>query len=113
MYQVLFLDDDLTRCVHFNNRRKDAVQVHTAEDCIKQLAAQRWDEVHLDHDLGGEVMVDSSLPNTGMEVVRWIVANDPDIACIVIHTHNTVAAPIMVTDLSAAGYRVMRIPFGT
>ncbi len=38
-------------------RYPEAVWVQTAEECIARLA-EAWDEVHLDHDLGGEHFVD-------------------------------------------------------
>ena len=50
--KVLFMDDDPMRGEIFLNVHPDAVLVATAEECIARLA-EPWDEVHLDHDLGG------------------------------------------------------------
>ena len=57
--RILFLDDDPDLARAFLGRHPDAVWVETAGDCITRLA-EPWDEVHLDHDLGGEIYVDSS-----------------------------------------------------
>lgn len=85
------------------------VWVDTAEKCITQLAAGKWDAVFLDHDLGGETYVDSSQPNTGSEVVRWIVDNQPEIGIIVLHTLNTPARLQMAASLK--NYNVTLAPF--
>ena len=50
---ILFLDDDPERAEIFLADNPEAVWVQTAEECIARLA-EAWDEVHLDHDLGGE-----------------------------------------------------------
>ena len=112
MHSVLFLDDDPHRQVVFQAKVPSATQVWNAKDCIAQLASQDWDEVHLDHDLGEEIYVDSELPNTGMEVCRWIQANHPKIRRIVVHSFNAPAAWRMVSTLKDAGYAVVYIPFG-
>ena len=46
------------RAAAFTARHPDAVWVQTVPECLGKLA-ERWDEVHLDHDLGGEHYVDS------------------------------------------------------
>ncbi len=48
-----------------------AACVQTLEQCL-DLLQQPWDEVYLDHDLGGEVLVDHERPDCGMAVVRWL-----------------------------------------
>ena len=68
--KVLFMDDDPARGASFLAEYPDAVWVQTAEDCIAHLA-EPWDEVHLDHDLGGDVFVDFERDDCGMAVVRW------------------------------------------
>jgi hypothetical protein len=79
--------------------------VKTAEDAITQLdAMDGWYIVSLDHDLGGEVFVDSSREDCGMEVVRWIVKHNPEIDFIKIHTANHLTAPEMIKSLRDAGY---------
>jgi len=109
---ILFLDDDIIRSTAFLKAYPHAVCVETAVDCIIQLKARPWDFVCLDHDLGGEVYVDSSREDCGMEVVRWVQVNKPDVETFVVHTFNSGAAQVMVEDLKSAGYKVIRVPFG-
>ena len=95
--RILFLDDDPYRARAFLGRHPDAVWVETAGDCITRLA-EPWDEVHLDHDLGGEIYVDSSRKDRGMEVVRWLCSQPvtPSATLFFVHSHNADAASAMV-----------------
>ncbi len=109
--EVLFLDDCPYRRAAFRSRMPSAKIVVTAAECIEQLKLQAWDEVHLDHDLGGEAYVNSGREDCGMEVVRWLLLNTPDLLPIV-HSHNEQAAPEMVRLLQEAGYLYAKwIPF--
>jgi hypothetical protein len=112
--RVLFLDDDPRRGQTFLARYPDAVWVETAVACIARLH-ETWDEVHLDHDLGGEVFVNSDRPDCGMEVVRWLTAEPRalrDHCEFIVHSHNAEAAEAMVAQLQEAGYNVSYRPFG-
>jgi hypothetical protein len=112
--RILFLDDDPARGVEFMTENPDAVWVETAADCISALG-EPWDEVHLDHDLGGEHFVDHDREDCGMEVVRWLCEEPrPHLeSCLfVIHTHNAGAALAMIFQLEAMGYNVLERPFG-
>lgn len=108
---VLFLDDDLTRCSNFRSRVPSADIVHTAADCIAKLKEGDWEEVHLDHDLGGEVYADSCREDTGMEVVRWMCLNKCNARTVIVHSYNAPGAASMMSALEAAGYYALRIPF--
>jgi hypothetical protein len=116
---VLFLDDDARRIESFRRRVPRAVTVETAEECIARLedgardpARPAWDLVFLDHDLGGEFFVESERPDTGMEVVRWVLVHRPRVGKFVVHTHNLPAGDEMERLLVEAGYDAIRIPFG-
>jgi hypothetical protein len=113
--RVLFLDDDPARAEEFLARHPQAVWVQTAGQCIARLA-ECWDEVHLDHDLGGEIFVDPAREDCGMEVVRWLCRDDRSTlrarALFVVHTHNMNAAGTMVRSLREAGYLTVYRPFG-
>jgi hypothetical protein len=112
--KVLFLDDDLDRGETFLADYPDAVWVRTAEECIDRLS-ESWDEVHLDHDLGGEVFVDYEREDCGMAVVRWLCDQPrPDLkkTRFFVHTHNLNAACLMALQLEAIGYDVQIRPFG-
>jgi hypothetical protein len=85
----------------------------TAEQMIALLQKHAGPDVFafLDHDLGGKQWVDSAEKNTGMEVVRWIVANKPPLKHVVVHSHNNIAAKEMRLKLADAGYSVEEVPF--
>jgi CheY-like chemotaxis protein len=110
---ILFLDDNPVRCEMFQSEVPSAIIVETAQECIEKLSLEgnRWDYVLLDHDLGGEIHVDSAKKNTGMEVVRWLSKNFPIINHIIIHSHNVPAAKLMENALQKMGYKCWRKPF--
>lgn len=112
--RVLFLDDDAERARIFLEEKPEAVWVQTAAECVEKLA-EAWDEIHLDHDLGGEQFVDIERNDCGMEVVRWLTAQArPHLrtARFRVHSHNMVAAANMTMQLVANGYDVTLHPFG-
>ena len=112
--RILFLDDDPARGVEFLRCNPDAVWVETVDDCIRALG-EPWDEVHLDHDLGGERFVDHDRDDCGMAVIRWVCAEPrPHLrsSLFVIHTHNPGAALAMMFQLQSMGYIVREQPFG-
>jgi len=113
--RVLFLDDDPKRAARFLAACPNAYWVQTADECIARLA-EIWDEVHLDHDLGGEIFVDSNRTDCGMEVVRWLCdmghRSHLKHADFFVHTHNLNAAGQMLKALRSAGYSVVYRPFG-
>jgi hypothetical protein len=113
--RILFLDDDPVRATAFLTERPHAVWVQTAEQCLAHLT-EPWDEVHLDHDLGGEVFVDHERDDCGMAVVRWLCAQpQPHLQAtqFFIHTHNPNAACVMTLHLQVMGFDVRVCPFGT
>lgn len=111
--RILFLDDAPDRAAVFLAGHPSAICVQTVEQCI-DLLQQPWDEVHLDHDLGREVLVDHERPDCGMAVVRWLCEEPrPHLrdTRFVIHTHNPNAACMMVLHLQVMGYNVQASPF--
>ncbi len=112
--RLLFLDDDPARAEMFLSENPDAVWVQTVAECLEKLA-ENWDEIHLDHDLGGEMFVDTSREDCGMEVVRWLTLQPrPHLksAPFFVHSHNANAATLMGWQLLAAGFNVKVRPFG-
>jgi hypothetical protein len=112
--RILFLDDDPARAEIFLAANPDAIWVQTADECIARLA-EGWDEVHLDHDLGGERFVDLSRDDCGMAVVRWLCLEPhPHLkqTHFLVHSHNPGAAGIMLMQIHVAGFRVEHRPFG-
>ena len=70
--------------------------------------------LHLDHDLGGQVMVDPSREDCGSEVVRQMIAcGAPALhPCFtIVHSYNTIAALWMITALQEAGFHAAYLPF--
>jgi len=112
---ILFLDDSKERTKAFKSKVPSAKTVKTTKACIKALSKEdaEWDIVFLDHDLGGEQFVDTNREDCGMEVVRWIVANEPFIRQIIVHSHNGPAAKEMCSKLNDAMYQVVVIPFAS
>ena len=112
--RILFLDDDPARGDEFLADHPDAVWVETVADCLVALR-EPWDEVHLDHDLGGEHFVDHDRDDCGMAVIRWLCEEPrPHLqsSLFVIHTHNPGAALAMMFQLQSMGYLVQERPFG-
>ena len=115
MSRILFLDDSPARLAWAKRTfgpGNDLTLVETAEAAIKALAlADPWDGVYLDHDLGGETYVDSNRPDTGMEVVRWMVENRPVVERVIVHSMNTPAGNAMVQKLRDGGYDAYYVMF--
>jgi len=112
--RVLFLDDDPARAEVFLAENPHAVWVQTVADCVARLG-EEWDEIHLDHDLGGEHFVDDARADCGMEVVRWLcLESRPHLrrTQFLVHSHNPLAATMMAMELMTAGYLVELRPFG-
>jgi hypothetical protein len=112
--RLLFLDDDPARARSFLTEYPQAIWVETVPECIERLA-ETWDEVHLDHDLGGKTFVDTNDDDCGMEVIRWI-CKEPRThlrkTLFYVHTHNSVAGLLMVLQMRASGYQAEFRPFG-
>lgn len=107
---ILFLDDDESRISSFVSKYPNATIVRTAEEAIAALV-DPWDNVLLDHDLGGEQYVESDREDTGMGVVRWIAKNKPSVKSFFIHSHNPAGATNMESLLLQSGYNVRKTPF--
>jgi len=121
MLNILILEDDPRRMEIFVAKltpKHSIYWVDTADAAIKALAKDKFDVVFLDHDLGGEPPMfygqncDISDPNTGSEVVRWMVKDDyTDSPVVIVHSINTPAAENMEHKLTYAGFENHRIPF--
>lgn len=88
--KILILDDDKGRHVLFNKNfsHHDITNVYTAQEAIAALAADMFDAVFLDHDLGGQTFVSSEGPEeTGNTVAKWLVKH-PDRKPKHIHVHS-------------------------
>lgn len=93
MLKALILEDDHNRMSQMHTKMIGIAHltiVETANEAIAALTDDSWDLLSLDHDLGGEEMVDSG-PGTGYEVACWL-ENNPhkQPAVIWIHSLNPV-----------------------
>jgi hypothetical protein len=112
--RLLFLDDDPNRAALFLKNHPEAIWVTTVSECLDRLT-EPWDEIHLDHDLGGKMFVDSTDTDCGMEVIRWL-CKEPrrhlKKSLFYVHTHNVTAGLLMVLHMQGGGYRAEFRPFG-
>ena len=112
--RLLFLDDDPQRAAIFLKENPQAVWVRTVSECLHRLK-EPWHEIHLDHDLGGKVFVDSAAEDCGMEVIRWLcIEPRPHLkeARFFVHTHHTAAGLLMVLQMRLCEYKAEYRPFG-
>lgn len=56
------------------------------------LKFNQVDFIFLDHDLGGDTMVNSNFPNTGYQLARWIKENNITYKRLIVHSLNSVGA---------------------
>lgn len=117
--RILFLDDNEERIRGVLLRIPfdvEVVVVRDASTCIDAIIGMDPDVLFLDHDLGGEEMVEEDEHgNTGTAVVRFLVdhgANYPSIKRIILHSLNTPARINMKGSLDSTGrYEVWDAPF--
>lgn len=93
--KILVLEDDQNRHSTFNNLRDMGHHVTICEDAVscKQmlLSNEEFDIFFIDHDLGGQQMVNPLEENTGSDVCRWYISRIHSAAKIklaVTHTLN-------------------------
>ena len=112
--KIIFLDDSLNRWRSFRSKIPSADHVETVAECVAAIQKEAdIDWLFLDHDLGGETWVDSNREDCGMEVVRYLCANDctSRIKNIVVHSQNESAAKEMYLKLKDAKYNTQLVPF--
>ena len=112
--RLLFLDDDPRRAEIFLADNPQAVWVQTVVECVSCLQ-ETWDEVHLDHDLGGKQHVSVDEVDCGMEVIRWLCKEPRDHllpTLFFVHSHNYAAGLLMVMHMRSGGFRAEFRPFG-
>lgn len=118
--KILILEDNPERIKKFRRMflPADELFIHTdVESAISQLKSESdFNLLLLDHDLGGEIFVDSSLENTGSGFCRRFCAmeNYSRNLDIIVHSMNPAGARNMVSILHGAGFgRVKTIPFSS
>lgn len=90
--RILILEDDPERITQFMQKLvgHDVEVEMSTEGAIDLLenTLVPFDAMLLDHDLGGEVFVDSSREDTGMEFVRRLVETDHPKVPVGVHSAN-------------------------
>jgi hypothetical protein len=95
---LVWLDDQDVR----DPRRPGWTVVRTADEAITLLAAGGVEAISLDHDLRDFRQDPYPREVTGMDVVRWMVANKVFPKVINVHSFNPDRSRDMVRDLMAA-----------
>jgi hypothetical protein len=106
-YAILVVDDERTFDPDRLDIREGDLLVHarTSFEGLRRLRQRRWDELWLDHDLGGD---DTIKPVVGA-LLAAIAAGQPiELRRIVVHTNNPEEGRRMVEDLSPH-YAVVRL----
>lgn len=114
--KILILEDDPNRNASFMKylNEHSLTIATTAVAVINALeSGYKYDSIFLDHDLGGEQMVDSQESNTGAEVARWMAKSSMSKDTpITIHSLNPAGAENMLNILHEFTM-VRRVPFTT
>lgn len=126
MIRLLFLDDNKERHLIFKKRLNERalkeniqfhpVYVYTAKDAILALTYKKFDEVWLDHDLGGETFV-TKTEETGYEVALFLEKlyyennKTPFKFTVIIHSHNPAGADRILKALQGKVRAIVRRPF--
>jgi DNA-binding response OmpR family regulator len=98
--KILFLDDNIYRLIYAKKKwaNHDLILAETSQEAINALRNNKFDFVSLDHDLGGEVYVESG-ENTGYEVAQFIAKMETPPPIVVVHSWNSAGARKMVQEL--------------
>jgi len=115
MARILILDDDENRHRQFADKYKteELVHVYVASEAINYLEhGPKFDYIFLDHDLGGQQMVESG-DDTGYEVAKWLSDNTEYIPnnSVILHSLNPVGRKNMCNVLKRANIKVIESPF--
>lgn len=118
MEKLFILEDDPRRMEKVYKKFGKFLVITHAEDVetAKRLFVKNeyYDYIFLDHDLGGEVFVDSINENTGYSFTKFMVKQQKNFryGTIVLHSQNPVGAMNMKNALEDALFpRVFVIPF--
>lgn len=117
MARVFILEDDPIRIEQFREAglSQELTVAESVDEAKQVYIPGSYDLLLLDHDLGGQQMVESENPNTGAEFCKWVVEaekgieNDP---VVVVHSYNPQGAQTMRNTLYDDGWMVVINPFG-
>jgi CheY-like chemotaxis protein len=115
---IFVLEDSLERVATFEVLLSKAFPSseitfeNEVEEAKKKLLSERFDLIFLDHDLGGKVFVDSSQPDTGYQIAKFISDNKIKCQQIIVHSMNPTGAQNMLSVLKPR-YNAVLMPFPT
>lgn len=118
--KILFLDDDKLRHAKFIRAHigKDVTYVWTAEEAIKALKNNVFDEVSLDHDLGGvssQLTEPAAGEGSGYDVALFIAKMSPEKRpkLVILHSFNPAGVLRMGQAIRNCEpqVRVYKVPF--
>jgi hypothetical protein len=101
--KVFILEDSDSRIEWFKQHFPNADIAKTAKEAYIYLENE-YDLIFLDHDLGGEILVDSNKDNTGYQVAKFISSSINKNTETIIHTLNPCGAQNMKNALPHARY---------
>ena len=116
--KIFILEDNDERVAAFDRLLPQLYQgcqiTHSkfADESKKILKDKDFDLIFLDHDLGGRVYVNSSEPDTGYQVAKFIAENGIKYQQLIIHSMNPAGAQNMLNVLGEWSNSV-HIPFPT
>lgn len=115
--KIFILEDNKERINWFIEEfgtHHDLTIEKNTEGAKKSLLSDSFDVAMLDHDLGGEVYVDSEHEDCGMRVAEFIVENQIPLNAVIVHSWNPVGARNMYDYFIRAGYsKTFMQKFGT
>lgn len=108
--RVFILEDNKCRMTKFRSELIGHQVDHakTVQDGTSLVMANKYDLIFLDHDLGGEEMVDSANSNTGYQLAEFIASFTPnkETPCVV-HSCN----PGGANNITRALPHAIKMPF--
>lgn len=112
--KIFILEDDPARVAAF--RVALAGTMLSTSDNVEESKlileeVKDFDALFLDHDLGGEIYVDSQESNTGYQLAKWIAESGMHYPQIFIHSMNAVGASNMKIALADSADEVFQYPF--
>ena len=111
--KIFILEDDENRIKVFKRSfiGIDLTMTDLADEAIKRLKTEKYDFIFLDHDLGGEVFVDSQNKNTGSEVAKHITHTLNKSTMVIIHSFNPSGAKNMFDIMKSYKMECVIAPF--
>ncbi len=103
--RIFILEDNEYRMVKFRRELigHDIDHADNVSDGIDLVAKNKYDLLFLDHDLGGEEMVDSNEENAGYQLAKFIASSTLNKTTMcVIHSCNPAGAKNMANEIPHA-----------